>query len=507
MLLPAILALIAGASTTLAFAPFNFSVLALITPAALFLLLKRQSLKRACWIGWLFGLGFFGTGVSWVYVSINTYGDTPAIPAALLTASFCAALAVLFLLQIWLYQKYFSKDFPAIAFAVIWLLFEWLRSWLFTGFPWLYLGYSTLDTTLSPLAAIGGVWLLSAVVISVSLALASLIHNRGRKQWLVAFSAIALPLLVSFSLPQHWTTKSGEPIDVAIVQPDIDQLIKWNPLHLESILNRYYSSTEKLLGKKVIIWPETAIPSLYPKVEPYFAPLVAQQQRLGGSLISGIPMKVNDPEHPLGRRIHNSILNLTENTSYHKQRLVPFGEYVPWQDQFRDLFNFLNIPDMTFSLPKNPQQPLLQVGNYQYSTAICYEIAYPELVREYSKNADVILTLSNDTWFSHSIGPDQHFQMARMRAIENGRWLIRSANNGITAIVNAQGKVVVVAPRYTQAVLEGKVQPLQGLTPYQRLGHWPLIIFYFAALGIILAMRQRIFGFSKRYKVQLKRQH
>ncbi|EPJ49161.1 MAG: hypothetical protein OFPI_26040 [Osedax symbiont Rs2] len=489
MLIPAILALIAGASTTLAFAPFDFFALAFITPAALFLLLRQQSLKRACWLGWVFGLGFFASGVSWIYVSINTYGDTPAIPAALLTAIFCAALAVLFLLQIWFYQKYFSKDYPALAFGVIWLLFEWLRSWLFTGFPWLYLGYSTLDTALSPLASIGGGWLLSAVVICIGLALANLIHNRDRSKWLVAFCAISLPLLISFLLPEQWTKKSGEPIDVAIVQPDIDQLIKWNPLHLESILDRYYSSSQKLLGKKVIIWPETAIPSLYPKVEPYFAPLVAEQQRLGGSLISGIPMKVIDPQHPLGRRIHNSILNLTENTSYHKQRLVPFGEYVPWQDQFRDLFNFLNIPDMTFSLPKNSLQPLLKVGDFQYSTAICYEIAYPELVREYSKNADIILTLSNDTWFSHSIGPDQHFQMARMRAIENGRWLIRSANNGITAIVNAQGEVVEIAPRYTQAVLEGKVQPLQGLTPYQRLGQWPLLIFYFVTLGILSIRR------------------
>ena len=507
MQIAALLALLAGASTTLAFAPFDFYPLAFITPGALFLLLKRQTLKRACQLGWLYGLGFFGTGVSWIFVSINTYGETHAIPAALLTLTFCAALALLFALQIWLYQKYFAKHYAALNFAIIWLLFEWLRSWLFTGFPWLYLGYSTLDTPLSPQAAIGGVWLLSAVVIAVSLALANLIQHRGKQQWLVALCALCLPLLVSLALPQHWTKKSGELIDVAIVQPDIAQLTKWNPLYLESILDRYYRSTEKLLGNKVIIWPETAIPSLYPKVEPYFAPLVAEQRRLGGSLISGIPMKVIDPEHPLGRRIHNSIFNLTENTSYHKQRLVPFGEYVPLQDQFRDLFNFLNIPDMTFSLPKNAQQPLLKVGNYHYSTAICYEIAYPELVREYSKNADVILTLSNDTWFSHSIGPDQHFQMARMRAIENGRWLIRSANNGITAIVNDQGKVVVVAPRYTQAVLEGKVQPLQGLTPYQRFGQWPLLILYFATLGIVLSMRRVRIALGKQPRESPKEQY
>ncbi|NRA21404.1 MAG: apolipoprotein N-acyltransferase [Oceanospirillaceae bacterium] len=490
MRLRAFLALSCGAITTLSFAPFDLYAIALITPGALYLLLKNRSIKQAILLGWLFGLGFFGSGISWVYVSIHTYGYTPAPIAALLTFTFCAALAVLFLGQIYLYQKYFSRRYSALSFGVLWLLFEWLRSWLLTGFPWLYLGYATIDTPLSALASIGGVWLSSAIIISISLALAHAFENPTKRVLAIPISMLAIALLVSYLTPKDWTEKSGEPISIAILQPNIPQLTKWNRQYLDQILSQYYRTTLPLLGRNVIIWPETAIPSLYADVADYLAPLVERQASLGGSLISGIPSKVLDPDHPQGRRIHNSIFNLTEGTIYHKQRLVPFGEYIPLQESFRELFNFLNIPDFTFSRPKVANQALLKVGNYRYSTAICYEIAYPELVRQYSKNADLILTLSNDTWFSHSIGPDQHFQMARMRALENGRWLIRSANNGISAIVNPQGKVVKIAPRYQAAVLMGEVQPMQGLTPYQRIGQWPLISLYFVLL-IFGALKNR----------------
>lgn len=477
----AIIACAFGASTTLAFAPFNYWIFALLTPAVLLFCLRDTTAKQAAFIGWLFGLGFFGTGVSWVYVSIHTYGNTVAPLAALLTTIFCAALATLFSLQAYLYQKLFSQRAAVLGFAVIWLLFEWLRSWLFTGFPWLYLGYAAIDTPISQFASIGGVWLLSALILAISLSAASFIYYRetlGQRLPAIISASVAVVLLTALLIPKQWTYRAGEVIDITVLQPNIDQHIKWNSFHLSDILTKYYTATEPLLGDNVIIWPETAIPSLYPNVENFLAPLISKQREMGGQLISGVPSKVIDPDFPKGRRIHNSILNLTQDTVYHKQRLVPFGEYIPFQQEFQDLFNFLNIPDFTFSLPKQIPQPLMQVGEYNYSTAICYEIAYPELVRQYSQKAHVILTLSNDTWFTGSIGPDQHFQIARMRAIENNRWLVRSANNGISAIVSPQGEVKEIAPRYVEAILKGTIEPLQGLTPYQRMGHWPLIALY-----------------------------
>jgi apolipoprotein N-acyltransferase len=480
-----------GASTTLAFAPFNYWIFALLSPVILLFTLRNTTTKQAAFLGWLFGLGFFGSGVSWVYVSIHTYGDTVAPLAALLTTIFCAALALLFSIQAWFYQRFFSKRYAILGFAVIWLLFEWLRSWLFTGFPWLYLGYAAIDTPISQLASIGGVWLLSALVLAISLAAASFVYYNNQRLSVICSAVVLIILSTTLLLPKQWTYRAGEQIDIAILQPNIPQQIKWKGLYLEEIISQYYKSTLPLIGENVIIWPETAIPSLYPSVEGFFSPLVSRQIAAGGAIISGVPTKIIDPDFPKGRRIHNSIYNLTQDSIYHKQRLVPFGEYIPWQQEFEDLFNFLNIPDFTFSLPKQIPQPLMQVGNFHFSTAICYEIAYPELVREYSKNADVILTLSNDTWFTGSIGPDQHFQIARMRAIENNRWLIRSANNGISAIVDPQGKVKHIAPRYVEAVLKGSVEPLQGLTPYQRMGSLPLIISYLLIAVFLIWINRR----------------
>lgn len=485
------IALLTGAITTLAFAPFEQFYLAFITPSILFLLLANKTTKQAAIIGWLFGLGFFGTGISWVYVSINTYGGTHWFPAGLITLLFCAAMSLLLAVQSIIYQKYFSyKPLNWVGFAALWLLFEWLRSWLFTGFPWLYLGYTVIDTPLAPLAAVGGVWLLSLLTILPGLALAAQ-FKRYKTQSIIRCILPSGAIVISLALliimtPKNWTKVVGKPLSVAIMQPDIPQEIKWKRRFLPDILDRYYKTTEPLLGTDLIIWPETAIPAFYPQVEGYFSALVSRQKSLGGHLVTGLPSQVLDRQDPDRTRIHNSVANLTNGSVYHKQRLVPFGEYVPYEDELRGLINFLDIPTLTFSLPQRQQQEALVVGDYNFSTAICYEIAYPELVRRNSKNVDVMLTVSNDTWFSYSIGPDQHFQIARMRAIENGRWLIRSANNGITAIVEPTGKVSVKAPRYTQAVLKGSVEARQGETPYQKVGQWPIVIFCFLMLGASL---------------------
>ncbi|MGB1239343.1 MAG: apolipoprotein N-acyltransferase [Pseudomonadales bacterium] len=482
----------AGAATTLAFAPFDLKLIAFITPAILFLLLQNQSIKQATLTGYLFGAGFFGTGISWVYVSINTYGGTHWLLASIITAFFCLGMALFFALQSWLYQKYLKPNW--LSFAALWLSFEWLRSWLLTGFPWLYLGYVTTDTPLLPLASLGGIWLLSLAVLLPGLALANLWLKRSSGNYKAAYLAllacITLPITVGQGVQEPQTQSSPQAIDIAIVQPNIPQEIKWQPAYLAQILERYVSMTEPLLGSDMILWPETAIPSFYYRVAPFLEPLVQRQRTLGGNLVTGLPVQVEDTLRPGESRIHNSLRNLTQQSTYHKQRLVPFGEYVPFEDELRGLINFLDIPSLSFSLPQ-AQQPLLQIGKYHFSAAICYEIAYPELVRRNSQSADVLLTVSNDTWFSHSIGPDQHFQMARIRAVENGRWLVRAANNGISAVVDPRGNVTAQAPRYTQAVLKTKVWKMSGTTVYQRAGLWPVLITCLLVIGLSLCQRKK----------------
>lgn len=475
-----LIALISGALTPLALAPVNLWPLALLTPAGLYYALSQQP-NRGFGLGWLFGIGLYGAGASWVYVSIHTYGDTPALLAALMTAAFVVAIGLFFALQGWCFSRFFAhKKHPMLAFIGLWIVFEWLRSWFLTGFPWLYLGYSLTDTPFSDLASIGGVWLLSLLVLCISLLLLQLVSApQQRKQ-----SAALLSICLLSALPTlQWTHSKGEQA-IDIVQANIPQNLKWNREYLPDFLARYRTLTQEQTQASVVIWPETAIPALMRHAFPYLDTLLENFDQNGRILISGVPALEPDQQHPNGYRAHNSLAVLTQTPNiYHKQRLVPFGEYVPFEAQLRGLIAFFNLPMSGFSLPAEPQGHL-QVGTQQVAAAICYEIAYPELVRSSALNSDWILTVSNDTWFSHSLAPAQHLQIARMRAIENGRWVVRSTNNGRTALISPNGTLTTQIPPYQTAVLSGTIELMNGTTPYQHLGVAPVLLLSLLMLGL-----------------------
>lgn len=487
----ALTALICGALTPLAFSPFDFWGLIFIAPGILFLLLKDLTPKKSAWVSWCFGTGFFGTGVSWVYVSIHTYGNAPIWLASLMTLAFAMGLALTFALQGWCYAKWLSRTTLAGAgFIGLWILFEWCRSWFLTGFPWLYLGYALIDSPFKFWAPIGGVWLLSLTVLCLSIATISLLTTRHTPQRIALAVIITLPCL-GFFLPKDWTQASGQIQEMDIVQANIPQQLKWNKNYLPELLNIYSQMTLEKTRAPLIIWPETAIPSLLPSAKPYLYRLLVQLEQDNRSLISGLPSIERDAEHPNGYRAHNSLALLTGNTDiYHKQRLVPFGEYVPIENHLRGLIEFFNLPMSSFSLPAQ-QQTTLKFGSSSIAAAICYEIAYPELVRKLSTDSNWILTVSNDTWFSHSLAPAQHMQIARMRALENGRWLVRSTNNGLTAIVDPYGNITAQAPPYQQAVLTGSVENRSGVTPYQKYGVTPVLLFSLLLIVICFIRRQK----------------
>ncbi len=479
-----LLALLAGTLITAALAPFELWPLAWLSPAAFYLLLRNRSSKAGGWLGWSYGLGVFGAGVSWVFVSISEHSATPLPIALLLTGLFVAGLATLFALQGWLFCRFLDRNrYSWLAFAGLWWLFEWLRSWLLTGFPWLYLGYASLDTPLQSWAPLGGVWLTSLWVALGGSALAALIHSRTTRARIIAATVFSLPWLSAALLPTSWTD-NGKPLTVALVQADISQAAKWKRDQLPGILNRYQQLTRTIENPELIIWPETSIPALYRNSLPYLGDLFQQLDERGISLIAGLPAAVPDKNDPSQYRFHNSLAVLSGGAGiYHKQRLVPFGEYLPLEGLLRDMVAFFNLPASSFKLPQG-EQSNLRINGTRLASAICYEIAYPELVRRAARESEVLLTVSNDTWFGHSIAPDQHMQIAQMRALENGRWLIRSTNNGISALVNPQGQITAQAPRYQMAVLNGTVQTMQGLTPYQQLGVWPALIL---ALGLLFS--------------------
>lgn len=467
-----IITLIAGALIAPSFAPFNIPYLVVLPPALLFLCTYSKTPKQAAWLGWGFGLSFFGSGVSWVFVSMHEHSATPVAIAVALTALFVAALALLFTLQMWLWRKWFSARWVALSFIGLWILFEWLRSWFLTGFPWLYLGNAALNTPLQNIIPIAGVWGASLLWLIIAISAAYFV-----KTWrLLPLLILPLPLIGAYLLPNQWTQATGDELRVAVVQPNIPQNIKWNPNYRPEVLANLAKLSAEHSDADLLLWPETAIPTLFQNAAAPLAEILDKLDSANTTLISGLPSVVASPDHPLGRKIHNSLATLTVNSGvYHKQRLVPFGEYVPLEDYLRGTLAFFNLPMSSFSLPAE-QPAYLELGQYRLSPAICYEIAYPELVRRSSVQSDFILTVSNDTWFGKSIAPAQHLQIAQVRALENGRWVIRGTNNGFSALIDTQGQIAETIPQFSRGVLRGVVPAMQGETPYQTYGHLPLIL-------------------------------
>jgi len=466
-------ALVAGASITLALAPFDFKWLILLGPALLYLIQRHQTPRQSMLNGYVFGLGVWGAGASWVYVSINTYGNASVLLEATLTSLFVMALALLFALQGWLFAQLARNAGQRwLVFTAVWVGFEWLRSWLLTGFPWLYVGYAALDTPLANWAPLTGVWGLSLLLVLLATGCARALADR---KWLPLLPGLILAIL-SVAVPRHWPSPTeSAPLKVVLVQPNIPQLLKWQPDQLTPILQRQILLSLPHKDADLLIWPETAIPATFSRAAPILGPFLDQLDREGIALISGFPYAETAPDTPYGQRFHNSLGIFSAGSDlYHKQRLVPFGEYVPLEQQLRGLIDFFNLPMSSFSLPQD-NIDALELDGIRIGAAICYEIAYPQLVSHMAHNSELLLTVSNDTWFGRSIAPAQHLQIARMRALENGRLLMRATNNGHTALIDPRGNLHAEAPLDTATTLAGEVQPMQGSTPLQRFGIWPLL--------------------------------
>lgn len=479
-----LLMLLAGASATLSFAPFNWPLFALVSVAAGYLLLHKSS--SGFWSGLSYGSGFFGAGVSWVYVSIHYHGGMSVLIAGLMTLLFCVALALLFALQFHLYKRLFPSP-NLVGFAAIWIGFEWLRSWLLTGFPWLYLGYGWIDTPVANLAPVGGIWLVSSVVLLLALLVGTALQNRRPAPLIAAL----LIFVASSFLPLKPVDKQGRSIDVALIQPNISQSLKWQQSHFAEHIQTLGEMSMEATDANWIIWPETAIPRLINTSFDVLTPWLTELEQRHQILVSGFPRQ--EWSEQAQRPIYlNSLGTLTGLPSiYDKQRLVPFGEYIPLEQWLRGAIAFFNLPMSSFSLPSRPQSGL-QIGDQQVAAAICYEIAYPELVRAgVAANASVILTLSNDTWFEGSHAPAQHLQIARMRALENHRWLIRATNNGLTAIVDPHGNVSASIPDLSPGVLQSKIWPSREQTLYQRYGSWPVLLIWGLAFAVALVHSRR----------------
>lgn len=486
-----------GALTTLAFAPYQLWPLALLSPLLLLALLYQQSARHALAIGYAWGLGQFATGISWVHVSIDNFGGMPKIASVFLMALLVGYLSVYSALWAWSLNRFFPRSNRSrylLAAPVLWLIFDWLRGWVMTGFPWLWLGYSQIDSPLANFAPLGGVELLTLLIMMCAGALMYAIVHR-------AWSTIMLPLVIfatGYGLRNiNWVTPNPDSkTTVALIQGNIPQELKWKPSQRWPTIMKYTDLSRENWDADIIVWPEAAIPAFEFEIPSYLRNLDEAARLNHSAIVTGV---VNMGQN---KKFYNSILSLGSTPygdyeydpteRYHKHHLLPFGEFVPFERILRPLAPFFNLPMSSFSRGAFVQPNIVANGRHM-APALCYEIIFNEQVRQnVTDETDFILTLSNDAWFGRSIGPLQHMEIARMRALELGKPLIRSTNNGVTAVTDYKGNVLTQLPQFETGVLRAELESTSGQTPYRLVGSWPLYAWTLLSLiaGYLLSRRK-----------------
>jgi apolipoprotein N-acyltransferase len=459
-----------GALTVLGFAPFYLFPLPLVTLAFLCHFWRNSARPRtAGLLGFSFGMGIFSAGVTWLYISLHDFGAMPMLVAVLALIFLCGYLALFPAMTGWVLKKLdiAAPIVWALAAGALWALSDWLRSVLFTGFPWLTLGYS--QAPLSPLAGFApviGVYGVSLLVI-LSAALLCLLGQKEflKRRYFVPLLAI---WLAGFGLQQiHWTQPEGEPVTVSLLQGNIPQDMKWREDQLISSMENYARLTLQS-DSRLIITPEISIPLYRNEVSPgYLGQLAAHAKQNSGDILIGL---VEAPGN--GSEYYNSMFSFgaSPEQSYRKYHLVPFGEFIPLKPVFGWIINVLKIPLSDFSRGALGQQPM-NIAGQRVAVNICYEDVFGEEIIQQLPQATLLANVSNDAWFGRSIGPRQHLQISQMRAIETGRYMLRATNTGVTAVIDERGKVLQEAEIFTTTALHGTAQGFTGATPYVRFGN------------------------------------
>ena len=486
--------LLSGALLPLAFSPYHYSVIAILSLSYLFYTIFNSPIKHSGFFGYAFGIGMFGVGVNWLHISINLFGGVNLGGAYIITFVLVAYLSLYPALVSYSYQRLFHNK-GIIQFIVImpvlWMLSEWLRSWGILGFPWLNIGYSQIDTPISSLAPLLGVYGVGwfTALISVLLVVLFLVAKKIRIALisLLFISWFALSLLGGI----NWTIEKSDGFSAALIQGAIPQENKWLPEQRQKTLDLYLSLSKQYQDKQLIVWPETAIPVFHHQAQEIIQQMASTAKREEHDYLVGIPFK-----YPDSNKFYNGITVIgSSNDTYYKQHLVPFGEYLPFDNFLRPILNFMKIPMSDFSEGPN-LKPVVHAANEIIGVSICYEDVFGEEIIQALPEATILVNISNDAWFGDSIAPHQHLQMARMRALETGRYMLRSTNTGISAIIDEKGIITVRSPQFTPHVLSSKIKTFEGLTPYARFGNCLVIIIGFLLL-IITSIGLRNFSRSQ----------
>ncbi len=448
---------------------------------------KARKPREAAWLGFWFNSGTFAAGTYWLYVSIHVFGEAPAYVAVFLMAALIAIMglyqaALGYVVARWLPETGAVRWLVAVPAA--WLLMEWWRGWFLSGFSWLSLGYSQTDTWLSRFAPIAGVYGISAVLLVCAGALTALLLGSRRIRFAAAVVFVA-PWAAAAPLGSvEWTRAAGPPVSVAVIQGSIPQDLKWLDSHKQATLDLYQRLTETALGTRLIVWPESAPPDLANELVAWITGMYREARTHHSALVFGVVRASDDGEH-----YYNSVLALDDElTWYSKNHLVPFAEFFPVPGFVRSWLRLHSLPYSDFTRGGDDQPPLPAAGLH-LGTTICYEDAYGSSMIRVLRSADTLVNVTNDAWFGHSSARHQHFQIARMRAMEAGRYLVRAANDGISGVIGPHGEVVARAPEFTPYVLKSAVTPRRGLPPYAHVGNWPIVSLGAVALACGLWLR------------------
>jgi apolipoprotein N-acyltransferase len=494
----------AGLSLVFAYAPFSQWWLMLIVLPLFLNSINNSDVKTATKQGFIFALGWFGSGISWVHVSIDQFGGLPLILSLLLMLLLCSYLALFPALACYLSSRFSTKRQLSLwLLPPFWLICEYLRANVLTGFPWLSIGYSQIDGPLSSFAPLIGEVGISALLLASSIAIINTVNNYYRKTHLLLFVSIFGCAFILSNV--QWVKTTDEKVTTALVQGNIEQSMKWQPEKEWPTMLKYLDHTRENYDADIIIWPESAITALEPTAQDFLVMADKSAALNNSAIITGIL------NYKFESKVYfNSLVVLGQKESadnkghyrydhqnrYYKNHLLPIGEFVPFGDLLRKIAPLFNLQYSSFTRGDYIQPNLIAKG-YHLLPLICFEIAFPEqLAANFTDDTNILLTVSNDSWFGNSHGPHQHLEMARMRALEFGRPLIRATSSGVTAIVDHYGNIQAKLPQFTEAVLKAEIKLVQGKTfysQYWQLVHWGLPCF----LLFIVFIVQRLFIIKK----------
>lgn len=481
-----ILAFVIGCATTLVFAPAQWSILAPLLTLPLLFVALTLSPRDAASHYFYFGFGLFLTGTYWIYISVHVFGQAALWIAILLMVGLSLILGLFLWLAGWV-TSHLSHGKPwriLLVGPAAWVLVEWLRGWVLTGFPWLAHGYGQIDSALAGWAPVLGIYGVSLMLMFSTSAILVAVMTSGKER-LIALPLIIFPWIFGGILGVvNWTEAYGDPIRTTIIQAGISQDQKWLREQRQATMDYYRTSTLSVPESDLVIWPEVAIPARDDYVEDYLRMIDGDARRNGQSVILGILEASWD--RSVETLTYNSVLLLgtEDRQAYRKRHLVPFGEYFPVPASVREWMRMQNLPYSNMSAGEDVQDLLVSAGGVKLAVAICYEDAFGAEHLYAFPDADVLINVSNDAWFGDSVAPHQHLQIARMRALELGRYVVRSTNTGISAFIGPSGELLKTGKQFEAEVMTANIRAHKGATVFSSFGNWPVSSLCFLILGI-----------------------